>query len=158
MQGAGYRVVPEEMSRDDFVWTLGQLCALHRVPFDPGVFVGRVPSLYTQERLVGTLIALGFHVGKRRVAALNFKSVRFPCVAFRRDGAVLLPSIVADCDGAKVVFFDLSSREPQSLPLAKFYEMFDPAVLLLRRDAAPANDPKEARFNFFGLGERFRRL
>ena len=39
-RGAG-GAAPGLMSREDFVWTLGQLCALHRVPFDPGLLLGQ---------------------------------------------------------------------------------------------------------------------
>ncbi|MFY9316412.1 MAG: hypothetical protein WAO95_12750 [Burkholderiales bacterium] len=37
---------PGGVSRGDFVWTLGQLCALHRIPFDPGLFLGQFPPPY----------------------------------------------------------------------------------------------------------------
>ena len=64
-----------------------------------------------------------------------------------------VPAILAACDGAQLVLFQSSGREPQTLPLADFLEAFDPVVLLLRRDAAPANDPDDAgakpqRFGF----------
>ena len=144
-QNAETGVTQGGVSRDDFVWTLGQLCALHRIPFDPALFLGQFPPPYSQEKLFAALGALGFHVGRGEAAALDFKSVPFPCIAFRREGDAFLPAILAAGDGAQLVFFDTSSRESQTLPLAKFHESFDPVVLLLRRDAAPANDPDDAR-------------
>ena len=133
------------MPADAFVWTLGQLCALHRLPFDPGLVLGQFPPPHSQEKLLAALGALGFHAGRGEAVALDFKSVSFPCIAFRRDGEALLPAILAACDAGQLTFFESSSREPQTLPLAEFYKAFDPVVLLLRRDAAPANDPDDAR-------------
>ena len=147
------------MSKDDFVWTLGQLCALHRVPFDPALFLGQFPPPYSQEKLLAALGALGFHAGRGEAAALDFKAAPFPAIAFRREGEgeaeALVPAILAASDGAQVVLFQSSSREPQSLPLAEFYRTFNPVVLLLRRDAAPANDPDDARARPQAFGFRW---
>jgi len=125
----------------DFVWTLGQLCALQRVPFDPGLVLGQFPPPYTEEKLLAALESLGFHAGSARAAALDFASVRFPCIALRREGAALLPAILAACDAGRLVVFESSRREPRTLPTAGFCESFEPELLLLRRDAAPAEDP-----------------
>jgi subfamily B ATP-binding cassette protein HlyB/CyaB len=143
-QSAEAGVPPGGVSRDDFVWTLGQLCALHRVPFDPELFLGQFPPPYSHEKLFAALGALGFHAGRSNAAALDFKSAPYPFIAFRRDRGVLVPAILAASDGAQLVVFESASREPKTLPLAKFYEAFDPVVLLLRRDAAPAGDPDDA--------------
>jgi subfamily B ATP-binding cassette protein HlyB/CyaB len=133
------------LSSDDFVWTLGQLCALHHVPFDPALFLGQFPPPYTREKLFAALGAFGFQAGRGEAAALDFRQVAFPCVAFRREGEALVPAILAASDGAKLVYFQPSSREPQTLPVGEFAASFDPLVVLLRRDAAPANDPDDAK-------------
>ena len=143
-RGAGGAVLGH-MSGEDFVWTLGQLCALHRVPFDPGLFLGQFPPPYSKEKLFAALGALGFRAGRGKTARLDFKSAPFPCIAFRRaaegEPAALAPVILAGSDGTQLAFFQPSSREPQTLPLAEFRAAFEPEVLLLRRDAEPANDP-----------------
>jgi subfamily B ATP-binding cassette protein HlyB/CyaB len=136
---------PGGVSRDNFAWTLGQLCALHRVPFDPALFLGQFPPPYSREKLIAALGALGFQAGPSEFSALDVRSVSFPCIAFRRDAGTLAPAILAASDGNQLVVFEPGSREPKTLPFAKFYEAFDPVVLLLRRDAAPANDPDDAR-------------
>ncbi len=147
-RGAGGAVLGH-MSGEDFVWTLGQLCALHRVPFDPGLFLGQFPPPYSREKLFAALGALGFRAGRGKAARLDFKSAPFPCIAFRRaaegEPAALAPVILAQCDGAQLVFLQRSSREAQTLPLAEFRAAFEPELLLLCRDAAPANDPDDAR-------------
>ena len=144
-QKAEAGVAPGGVSTDDFVWTLGQLCALHRVPFDPALFLGQFPPPYSREKLLAALGALGFHAGRGEAAAIDFREVAFPCIGFRREGETLVPAILAASDGAKLVYFQPSSREPQTLPLAEFAASFDPLVLLLRRDVAPAKDPDDAR-------------
>ncbi|MEO8186562.1 MAG: peptidase domain-containing ABC transporter, partial [Burkholderiaceae bacterium] len=147
-EAAAQASVPEALSRDDFVWTLGQLCAFHRVPFDPVLFLGQFPPPYTQEKLLGALGALGFHAGHGKAAVLDAGPTPFPCIAFRREGEGdaerLVPAILAASEDGELVLFQSSNREPQKLPLAKFYESFEPGILLLRRDAAPASDPDAA--------------
>ncbi len=64
-------------------------------------------------------------------ATLDFKTVSFPCIAFRRDAGTLVPAILAASDGNQLVVFEPGSREPRTLPSAKFNEAFDPVVLLL---------------------------
>ncbi len=147
-RGAGGAVLGH-MSGEDFVWTLGQLCALHRVPFDPGLFLGQFPPPYSKEKLFAALGALGFRAGRGKTARLDFKSAPFPCIAFQRaaegEPEALAPVILAGSDDTQLAFFQPSSREPQTLPLAEFRAAFEPEVLLLRRDAKPANDPDDAR-------------
>ncbi len=143
-RGAGGAVL-RHMSGEDFVWTLGQLCVLHRVAFDPGLFLGQFPPPYSQEKLFAALGALGFRAGRAKSARIDFKSAPFPCIAFRQQGEALVPVILAGSDGARVVFFERSGKEPQTLPLAEFGAAFEPELLLVRRDAAPANDPDDAR-------------
>jgi subfamily B ATP-binding cassette protein HlyB/CyaB len=147
-RGAGGAVLGH-MSGEDFVWTLGQLCVLHRVPFDPGLFLGQFPPPYSREKLFAALGALGFRAGPGKAERLDFKSAPLPCIAFLRaaegESAALVPVILDQCDGAQLVFFQRSSRRPQTLPLAEFRAAFEPELLLLRRDATPANDPDDAR-------------
>ena len=88
-QKAEAGVAPGGVSTDDFVWTLGQLCALHRVPFDPALFLGQFPPPYSREKLLAALGALGFHAGRGEAAAIDFREVAFPCIGFRREGETL---------------------------------------------------------------------
>ena len=144
-QSTSSGVTQEAVSRDDFVWTLGQLCALHRVPFDPRLFLGQFPPPYTREKLFAALAALGFHAGEGEAATLDFNSVAYPCIAFRREGEAFAPVILAAVDGGRLVYFQSGARAPKAVPLAEFAAAFDPFVLLLRRDAPAAADPDEAR-------------
>ena len=138
-----------DLSRDDFIWTLGTLCALHRIPFDPGLFLGQFPPPYSVEKLLAALAALGFRAGESSAKSLDPRLTPFPCIAFRRAGGggapALAPAILAGGEGGRLAVFESSRQGPETLEPAKFDEIFEPLVLMLRRDAAPADDPDEAR-------------
>jgi len=147
-------VIADELSREDFIWTLGTLCALHRIPFEPALFLGQFPPPYTVEKLLAALGALGFHAGQTDARSVDPQATPFPCVAFRRGNGSdkeLKAAILAGGDAAGVVIFDASSREPQNLDLARFNESFEPLILLLRRDTPAVADEPDARPQAFGF-------
>src|SRR5512134_1667927 len=115
MQAAAELRVEQILSGDDFVWTLGQLCALHRVPFDPRLFLGQFPPPYTYEKLLAALGALGFDAGHGAAAAPDLKAGPFPSIAFQRvddpQAPRVAPAILAACDGERVVLFRPGRRE-----------------------------------------------
>ena len=144
--------------KDDFVWVLGTLCALHRVPFDADLFLRQFPPPYSVEKLLGALGALGFHAGQASTASIGARTT-CPCIAFERAEAEsgepqLRVAIVAKCDTGQAVVFKSSSRDPVSVPLARFDEAFVPVLVLLRRDLNEPADPdaKRARPAAFGFG------
>lgn len=144
--------------KDDFVWALGTVCALHRVPFDADLFLRQFPPPYTVEKLLAALGALGFHAGQASTASLGARTT-CPCIAFERAEAesgepLLRVAIVAKCDSDQAVVFKSSSRDPVTVPFARFDETFVPALVLLRRDPAEPSDPDgaHARPAAFGFG------
>ena len=142
---------------EDFVWALGTLCALHRVPFDADLFLKQFPPPYSVEKLLAALGALGFHAGQASTASIG-AGTTCPCVVFERDATEsgepqLRAAIVAKCDRDQAVVFKSSSRDPATVPIAKFDEAFAPVFVLLRRDPAAPSDPdgahgKPAAFGF----------
>jgi subfamily B ATP-binding cassette protein HlyB/CyaB len=144
--------------KDDFVWALGTLCAFHRVPFDADLFLRQFPPPYTVEKLLAALGALGFHAGQAGIASIGAQTT-CPCVAFERATSEsgepqLTIAIIAKCDSDQAVVFKSSSRDPVTLPLARFGEAFVPVLVLLRRDLAAPPDPDAARARpaAFGFG------
>jgi len=147
-------VIADELPREDFIWTLGTLCALHRIPFEPALFLGQFPPPYDIEKLAAALGALGFHTGRADAPSFDPRTAPFPCIAFRRGNGSdneLKAAILAGGDEGRLVFFDASSRQPQNLDLARFNESFEPLILLLRRDAPAVSDEAEARPQAFGF-------
>ena len=59
------------LSGDGFIWTLGQLCTLHGVPFDPALFMGQFPPPYSVEKLLAALGALGIQAGQTNALAIT---------------------------------------------------------------------------------------
>jgi subfamily B ATP-binding cassette protein HlyB/CyaB len=146
------------VSRDDFIWALGTLCALHRVPFDADLFLRQFPPPYTVEKLLAALGALGFHAGQASTASIGARTT-CPCIAFERvesESGEPQPrvAIVAKCDGDQAVVFRSSSRDPVAVSVANLKEAFAPVLVLLRRDPAEPSDPDgaHARPAAFGFG------
>jgi subfamily B ATP-binding cassette protein HlyB/CyaB len=133
------------ISAGDFVWVLGQLCTLHRIPFDAALLLGQFPPPYSQEKLCAALDALGFHAGTGDTGTLDLASAPYPCVAFHRNRDSVSPVILAAAEGGGVAVLRPSSPEPEWVSFAEFNETFDRRPLLLRRDAPRVSDPDEAR-------------
>jgi subfamily B ATP-binding cassette protein HlyB/CyaB len=148
MRDAAEGTVDPVLSSEDFVWTVGQLCALYRVPFDPRLFLTQFPPPYTKEKLLAAFGALGIDAGWGDAAAIDLAAVPYPSLAFRRpeDAARgrIAPVIHAAHDGEKVVYFEPGRREPQTVAGPELRAAFEPALLLLRRDPEPAADPDDA--------------
>src|SRR5882724_4172702 len=68
--GKGGRVAAGlRLSDKEFVWVLGSLCQLHRVPFDPAVLLQQFPPPYDRTALFGAAKALEFKVGERAIGS-----------------------------------------------------------------------------------------
>ncbi|MGH8688890.1 MAG: peptidase domain-containing ABC transporter [Burkholderiales bacterium] len=137
-----------EIAAAEFAWTVGSLCQISRIPFDASLLLGQFPPPYSEEKLLAALGALGFQAGSAKAVALGAGQAPYPCIAFRREGegdAVRrVPALVAGCKDGQLALFESGRREALQLPLARFYEAYEPSVLLLRRDAKPADDPDAA--------------
>jgi ATP-binding cassette, subfamily B, bacterial HlyB/CyaB len=137
-----------EIAAADFAWTVGSLCRINRIPFDSRLLLTQYPPPYSREKLLTALSALGFEAGRNELAVDGPESVPFPCIAFRRRAernfSQVAPAILAGRDGERLVFFQPGDRDPRNMPIAEFREAFEPALLLLRRDPAPADDPDAA--------------
>ena len=135
-----------EISAADFAWTLGALCALHRIPFDPALFLGQFPPPYNEEKLLSALTALGFHAARAARAGLDPQETPFPCIAFRHtEGGSLQPVLIAGGDAERVMVFESGAREPAAVERAEFERSHEDTVILLRRDAPEAKDLDDAR-------------
>jgi hypothetical protein len=62
---------PATIPSADWLWLLGSLCRLSRVPFDAGLASQQFPPPHTLLTLREAAHALGFRTGERSVAALD---------------------------------------------------------------------------------------
>ncbi|HEX7055170.1 MAG TPA: peptidase domain-containing ABC transporter [Burkholderiales bacterium] len=127
-----------ELAQRDFVWLVGSLCQLSRVPFDPALLLQRFSAPHGVRQLVEALQSLGFSTGEGLLARASF-----PCIAFL-SGEPRRPALVLRADAGKLLYFLAGSAAPQKCSLAD--ERFEPQALLVRHalaeklegDGAPA--------------------
>ncbi len=133
---------------EDFVWLLGSLAQIHRVPFDPALVLQRYPAPHTVRQLHEAARSLGFRTGEQAATRAGLNGARLPCVGFLKSGEAVRPVILARAESEQVLYFAPGSPEAQSAPLDAFGETFEPAVLPVRpgdrgeehleRDTVPA--------------------
>ena len=122
------------LSRGDFVWLIGSLCQVNRLPFDATLLLQRFPAPHSTRQLLEALQSLGFRTGE---GALGHAA--FPCVAFLKDER---PAIVVKGDGAQFLYVQPASQTPARAAI----DQFEPHVLLLRHEMA--EEAAAARFGF----------
>src|SRR5690242_3429297 len=74
----------EPIHPDEFVWALGSLCQLNRIPFDRALLLSQLPPPYDWSSLVQAATSLGFRCELSERAANTVESWAFPCVVFLR--------------------------------------------------------------------------
>jgi ATP-binding cassette, subfamily B, bacterial HlyB/CyaB len=116
--------VTGELSRVDFVWLVGSLCQVNRLPFDAALLQQRFAAPHSMPQLIEALQGLGFRTGH---APLH--SATFPCVAFLRSRK---PALIVKRDGRHLLYFEAGAQAPQTCEGA---ERFEPRALLLRHEA-----------------------
>jgi ATP-binding cassette, subfamily B, bacterial HlyB/CyaB len=129
--------VAEAVSRADFVWLIGSLCQVNRLPFDPALLLQRFPAPHSTRQLVEALRSLGFRTGEGALA-----KAALPCIGFLEGK----PAIVVKCDGAELLYFEAGSQAPATGAA----DRFEPQALLFRHEQAEAlrEDAPPARFGF----------
>ncbi len=133
-----------ELSRESFVWLIGSLCQISRLPFDPALVLQRFPAPHSVGQLLEALKSLAFRAGEGALA-----TARYPCVAFLRDGK---PVIVVHADQDRLLYFEAGSQTAQTCPAIEAAERFEPLVVLVRHEKAePLRDdgaPTDGKFGF----------
>ena len=143
------------LSADSFIWLIGSLCQLSRIPFDPQLILQRFPAPHTRRQVLETAQSLGFKTGDATLQSASVANVRFPCIGFLKaadDDS--RPAILVQADGERLLYFAAGSQAPQVLPLARIPETFELDAILVRHE--PANDiaqsgdgaPAPGRFGF----------
>jgi subfamily B ATP-binding cassette protein HlyB/CyaB len=148
----------KQFSGPDFVWVLGSLCQLHRVPFDPALLRQQLPPPYDRTALLNAVKALEFKVGERPVAARDLPELPLPCVAFlkqdagpadageeapgaqKNDAPVFKPALIVKAGDKGILYFEAGSNTPHQLSLEEFGARFEPEVVLVAREAPQAPD------------------
>src|SRR3954467_9674876 len=100
MPPPGRRVSELALSRADFVWLIGSLCQVNRLPFDAALLLQHFPAPHSTRQLLEALRSLGFRTGEGMLAKASF-----PCIAFVK-GETPKPAIVVKSAGAQILHFE----------------------------------------------------
>jgi subfamily B ATP-binding cassette protein HlyB/CyaB len=134
----------QALTRGDFLWLVGSLCQINRIPFDPALLLQRYPAPHSVRQLVEAAQSFSFRTGEGRLAA-----AAYPCLGFLK-GETPRPVLLVKADGERLLYFEAGSQTPQTCPAASVGERFEPQVVLIRYDKSePLGDegaPAAARF------------
>ncbi|HLS85851.1 MAG TPA: peptidase domain-containing ABC transporter [Burkholderiales bacterium] len=121
------------LSGEAFVWLLGSLCQLNRLPFDAALLVQRFPAPHTTLQLLEAAKSLGFATGSFDVSRAGLGKVPTPCVGFLR-GESRVPAIVGRIEDERVAYFQAGDYRPITATAQEFRERFEPVLLLVRHE------------------------
>jgi ATP-binding cassette, subfamily B, bacterial HlyB/CyaB len=155
------------LHRDDFVWLLGSLCNIHRLPFDARLVLSQYPPPYSTEKLESAAAALGL---EQKPVVMGSKTpistLPSPFVAFSRelseggdaknavlaDGEMLNPgraSLVIRVDAEKVLLFKSGNQTPITVGIDEFTQQHLETVFLVHTKGKAVKDddrPEDSRF------------
>jgi subfamily B ATP-binding cassette protein HlyB/CyaB len=123
------------LAQTDFVWLIGSLCQINRLPFDAALLVQRFPAPHTAPQLLEAAHSFGFRAAEGALAG-----AAYPCVAFRKDRPLLL----VKADGDRLLAFEAGSQTPQTYCASEL----EPRVLLVRYDKSEPLAEEEAAGGF----------
>ena len=123
----------QALAQADFVWLIGSLCQINRLPFDAALLVQRFPAPHSTRQLLEAAQSFGFRAAEGELAG-----AAYPCVAFRNDK----PLLVVKADGDRLLTFEAGNQTPQTHAPCEL----EPRVLLVRYDKSePLAEAEEAR-------------
>src|SRR5216117_3378469 len=150
------------LSDNDFVWILGSLCQMHRVPFDPALLLQQFPPPYDRTAVLNAAKALDLKAGERKISARELIALPLPCVALLRPGRgagdseprtgagiapgpteqtpTPKPALIVKASDKGFLYFEAGSNTPHQLALDQFESDFEPEVMLIAKVAAEATD------------------
>lgn len=134
------------ISQQHFLWLIGSLCQVHRIPFDAGLLNGQMPGPHSALTLVDAATQLGLKCDLRVERAESIEKWAFPCVAFMRVPSTdpsqpeptLQPALVVRADAERVLLFHCGATAPTVLPKLQFAADFSGHVFFA--SPAPATD------------------
>jgi ATP-binding cassette, subfamily B, bacterial HlyB/CyaB len=146
------------LSGQDFLWVLGSLCQLYRIPFAPALLQQQFPPPYDRTTILGAAKALEFKVGERTVSAKELAALPLPCLMFLRQAPagpeVLLaadaaaepaaprskPALLVKANDTELLYFEAGTDTPLKMPVTEFESRLEPGIMLFARSSAEATD------------------
>ena len=151
------------LPREELIWALGSVCALHRLPFAPHVLARELPPPCTRATLVSAGRALGLRVKAIRLRALAVERQVFPLLVGLRstpseDAADKPPptlGLVTAAVAGQVVLFRAGTNTPLELALGDFAALHDGIAWLCAPHAEDIRDPDALAHGTPGVTRQF---
>jgi subfamily B ATP-binding cassette protein HlyB/CyaB len=152
------------MDREDFLWIVGSVANLFRIPFDPRLIDREYPPPCTRYALETALRGIGLQTGWADCAALQRRAQRFPLPAVAlsvRNGVpgieAARPALLVKADESRILYFRSGSTAAQSLPVADLATEFESLLFVSRAaqneestpDAELESQPRAFGFRWF---------
>jgi len=125
------------VSAGDFVWLLGSLCQLNRLPFDAQLLLQRFPAPHSVRNFLEAAQSLGFKTGEGAIA-----KPAFPCVGFLK-GETSKPALLVKADGDRLLYFVPGSQAPEVAPAHRLTEHFEPLLIFVRHESVAAPEAED---------------
>ncbi len=74
-------LIDSVVEQDQFVWALGSICQLNRIPFDPQLLLQQFAPPHHLANLIKAAQALGFKTGQQRIKVSQLAKQPLPCLA-----------------------------------------------------------------------------
>jgi len=135
------------LSSQHFVWAIGGLCALHKIPFDAQLLIRSFVPPYDLITLQTALQSYGFQVGLETLDLHDIHPAVFPVLTFLKQPASTEPSlephvedaekeqllnlaIVLKCDKERVLWIKPGTEQPETIDYPAFATQVTGQVLL----------------------------
>jgi len=139
------------LSTEQFVWLIGSLCRIHRLPFEAALLVQQFPPPHDRAQLVEAARAFGFRAGRASLGGGRLARAPLPAIAFLRQPAT--PGLILKCDGERILYVEAQSELPRTRLARNFEEFFEPEAILVshERGADEAHAGVDERKRPFGF-------
>ncbi len=142
------------LQRDSFVWALGAICQLQRVPFDLQLLLRQYPPPYRLAALLQALRDFGIKASHKRFALQQLQNIALPCLAVLKagpeDGDTRALAMILQHEGERLLILEHGQQSPQAVSIADFARRYDGKVVLLKRQPEAFGDEvaEPGRFGF----------
>ena len=153
------------LSNQSFVWAIGGLCALHKIPFDAQLLIRSFVPPYDLTSLQAALQSYGFQIGLETLDLHNIHPAVFPVLVTLKPSAnepshdsntevtekeqLSNLAIVLKCDKERVLWIKPDTEQPETISYLEFSVLVTGQVLLAskRNDANQTAAELEAQAN-----------
>lgn len=143
------------LSKDTFLWALGSLCNIHRLPFEARLLLSQFTPPYNTKSLVDAGDKLGIELKEQRIDERTpLEKLPTPFIAIKK-GTLVVPqlsdgeagaetttelALVVRADQEKILLFMSGATTPTTQTAKEFARDFETFTLLAFTKSQPVND------------------